>query len=398
MSRAVPNQDSSPESFARLLNRLTKTPGSYSPALDPDADPFPLPDPFAASPADDYAVRVSISRDGAAALNGSRKRPMTPVRQTRNAAEAGEISYEHALRLHSRPRATELPEPTPLPAREEKNTPPAPRLNRAQAEAKALSALRQAKNRASGNRSESSAAPKAAATTSSPSPIDRPSPTATRNSSRRTTSNKKKSEPSGSELRQAAHVATSSRPQPSQMSRKTPPSSAASSHLPANPSATASHTARKSGAGSIERRQSRTAAQDQPAISSLHSSSSSSSRLDLEVASPHLALTQRQSIVSIRLSALESEQLRERAAESGISVSAYMRSCVLEAEHLRSQVKQALAELRTLHPLPTQPQLEPPPLFSSVYLPPNPPARDIRPGLFGFLSGIAAIVLGRFQR
>ncbi len=51
--------------------------------------------------------------------------------------------------------------------------------------------------------------------------------------------------------------------------------------------------------------------------------------------------------VSVRLSEQESELLRLRAAESGLSVSAYMRSCVLEADHLRSQVKQALAQMRS---------------------------------------------------
>jgi hypothetical protein len=42
----------------------------------------------------------------------------------------------------------------------------------------------------------------------------------------------------------------------------------------------------------------------------------------------------------------ELDRLRQRAAESGVTVSAYMRSCVLEAEMLRAQVKQALAEIR----------------------------------------------------
>src|SRR5579859_5812213 len=60
----------------------------------------------------------------------------------------------------------------------------------------------------------------------------------------------------------------------------------------------------------------------------------------------NLALEQRRTIVSVRLSSLESERLRLRAAESGISVSAYMRSCVLDADHLRAQVKRALEEMR----------------------------------------------------
>jgi len=50
--------------------------------------------------------------------------------------------------------------------------------------------------------------------------------------------------------------------------------------------------------------------------------------------------------ISVRLNQEESEILRLRAAESGMTVSSYLRSCVLEADQLRAQVKQALAELR----------------------------------------------------
>lgn len=59
-----------------------------------------------------------------------------------------------------------------------------------------------------------------------------------------------------------------------------------------------------------------------------------------------LMLDFKRTTVSVRLSEQESDRLRQRAAESGMSVSAYMRSCVLEAEQLRLQVKQALAEMR----------------------------------------------------
>jgi hypothetical protein len=50
--------------------------------------------------------------------------------------------------------------------------------------------------------------------------------------------------------------------------------------------------------------------------------------------------------VTVRLSEAENVQLRQRAAEAGLTVSAYLRSCVLEAETLRAQVKEALAQLR----------------------------------------------------
>lgn len=133
------------------------------------------------------------------------------------------------------------------------------------------------------------------------------------------------------------------------------------------------------------------------------------SALALERSSGALALAQRQSIVSIRLNAIESEQLRQRAAESGISVSAYMRSCVLEAEHLRAQVKHALAELRASHTLTVAPRLNSsqldssrldtaPALLSSTQLSPHEPSTVLRSGFLGFLSGVFAIVLGRFQR
>jgi len=50
--------------------------------------------------------------------------------------------------------------------------------------------------------------------------------------------------------------------------------------------------------------------------------------------------------ITIRLSETECAQLRQRAAEAGMTISAYLRSCTLEAESLRAQVKEALAELR----------------------------------------------------
>ncbi|MGA9673022.1 MAG: hypothetical protein WBQ94_27735 [Terracidiphilus sp.] len=51
--------------------------------------------------------------------------------------------------------------------------------------------------------------------------------------------------------------------------------------------------------------------------------------------------------VTIRMSHEECAQLRKRAADAGLSVSAYLRSCTFEAEALRAQVKDALAQLRS---------------------------------------------------
>jgi hypothetical protein len=66
----------------------------------------------------------------------------------------------------------------------------------------------------------------------------------------------------------------------------------------------------------------------------------------LAPANQEIALDLRRTVVSIRLTEKEFARLRDRADESGVSVSAYMRSCVLDAETLRSQVKRALAEIR----------------------------------------------------
>jgi hypothetical protein len=50
--------------------------------------------------------------------------------------------------------------------------------------------------------------------------------------------------------------------------------------------------------------------------------------------------------VTIRMSQTECAQLHQRAAEAGLTVSAYLRSCTFEAEALRAEVKEALARLR----------------------------------------------------
>lgn len=53
------------------------------------------------------------------------------------------------------------------------------------------------------------------------------------------------------------------------------------------------------------------------------------------------------SSVTIRLDKAESAELRARAAEAGLTVSGYLRSCIFEVEELRTQVKQTLAEMRS---------------------------------------------------
>jgi len=50
--------------------------------------------------------------------------------------------------------------------------------------------------------------------------------------------------------------------------------------------------------------------------------------------------------ITIRMSKAECAQLHKRAAEAGVTVSAYLRSCTFEAESLRAMVKETLVQLR----------------------------------------------------
>lgn len=51
--------------------------------------------------------------------------------------------------------------------------------------------------------------------------------------------------------------------------------------------------------------------------------------------------------ITIRMSKAECAQLHQRAAEAGLTISAYLRSCTFEAESLRAMVKDTLAQLRS---------------------------------------------------
>jgi hypothetical protein len=56
--------------------------------------------------------------------------------------------------------------------------------------------------------------------------------------------------------------------------------------------------------------------------------------------------------VTVRLTRSEDDRLRQRAAEAGMTISAYLRSCAFEVETLRAQVKQTIADLRHTEPPP----------------------------------------------
>lgn len=51
--------------------------------------------------------------------------------------------------------------------------------------------------------------------------------------------------------------------------------------------------------------------------------------------------------ITIRVTAEEQAQLHQRANAAQLSVSAYLRSCIFEAESLRTQVKEAVAKMQS---------------------------------------------------
>lgn len=68
--------------------------------------------------------------------------------------------------------------------------------------------------------------------------------------------------------------------------------------------------------------------------------------------------------ITIRLSQPEAEQLRQRASEAGMTISAYLRSCAFEVESLRAQVKTTLAEMKAVNQRPPAEEKRKKPAFS----------------------------------
>jgi hypothetical protein len=69
-----------------------------------------------------------------------------------------------------------------------------------------------------------------------------------------------------------------------------------------------------------------------------------------EASRPHDAPFERNlkdASITIRMSKAECAQLHRRAADAGLTVSAYLRSCTFEAESLRAMVKDTLGQLRS---------------------------------------------------
>jgi hypothetical protein len=373
MSRVASLHDAPRESFAGLLDQLTQPAAACNTWADEDAD----------------AVRVSISGRGAAALEAERKRAMAPARvagrrSNRPAAEATEISYERALQLLSRHRSAPLPaqqiaDKRPgRPEQQEASTKEKP-LSDWQSEGPAAKAgeERKSQRRMPGASANSERAGAVAA-------ASRADSTASQSGSRK---KKQKASSHGfameaspsTPIANAAQSPSHGQHRHQETSRQDAERRSPGRHSRRSETATIrAETGKEIGletalkAVSAHRRNHSQNEMPQPMPASAPGTVVQSPRTakgesqrpstpsSLEVTRRDCALEQRHAVVSIRVNDMEFDRLRLRAAEAGLSVSAYMRSCVLEAEHLRAQVKQALAEMRSsMHPAQAPPLAAP---------------------------------------
>jgi hypothetical protein len=67
---------------------------------------------------------------------------------------------------------------------------------------------------------------------------------------------------------------------------------------------------------------------------------------------PYAQKNGRMMALTVRLTPEDCEEVRQRAKEAGMSISAYLRACALEVDQLRAQVKQMIATLREEQPEP----------------------------------------------
>lgn len=368
MSRAASVHDAPRESFAGLLDRLTQSTvaGKGRTYTDVDTDN---------DWEDADAVRVSISGRGTAALAEERKRTLTPVRTIGHncspPAEATEISYEKALRLLSQHRTAassrretsrqdlsqpgetseaafappKTAKPTASSGTEKRRTDASMRRDLKAAAAGAV-ADKQRAGTGRGSRGRRSTK-HGAALPDLPGLSELPGLSNLPHAAPRAATKAKRdaSRPAiASPPREATAPTTSGRRRPAK-------DIAAKSGSTTRRSAVVSTAqGRKSNGGDSRRHpaaQYPAAQAVKPESLEAKSDRDTAMPAALEVARRGSALEQRHAIVSIRVNDMEFDRLRLRAAESGLSVSAYMRSCVLEAEHLRAQVKQALAEMRS---------------------------------------------------
>jgi hypothetical protein len=334
MAYTVSANDSTPESFAGLLDRLTRRVGLEG----------RLEGSLEGSPADRNSDRgrnldgdldrLSISRAGAASSSGMRRRALVPVmernsRASRLSDEAMQLSYEKALRLHSRHSAAgeadlELPrDKTPnsntsqtAGAGFEYRGTEAPEIGSAGSVRKTISTAQ--RGITPGNTQGVAARRTRGYESDTQQIID----------------------PGVSEISKKNAVVRRAGPRASiKLSQNVEPAKSRSK----SSTAAAFAVARSRSTPSSRASRGKRGVAAQPLTSE---DPKQAKELGLEISQLNRSLEHRHAVVSMRLSDSELDRLRHRAAESGISISAYMRSCILDAEGLRSQVKQALVEMR----------------------------------------------------
>jgi hypothetical protein len=356
MSRTVDAHDSTSDSFSALLDRLTsrgRQENAHSDSASNVAVDFDSPVASAFDSSFDSAFgsdRYSGSSSKAVSPARSRRRSVSPVMELKptmgkTASDSALLSYEKALRIHGRhsrmpdfdsdsdsalPKV-DAPRGNPAPVRPQTQT-GGKRTIQKPIPKRAIPQVVPSGN--SGHHAvEAQPVRKTAATIPSQATRQQPAgrdrkPPISQDALRSKTASSRRSAPKA-EVIPAASPELSTQTRPAARSSASPQPTAhrksqGKINLPLTPRKGQQKSGEKRGARGPEAHE----------------------NLKLELQQHSLQLEHRRAILSIRLSDQESEQLRHRAAESGLSVSAYMRSCVLDAEHLRTQVKQALAEMR----------------------------------------------------
>lgn len=325
MNRTVSSNRAGGESFEGLLERLTRGAGSGDAQANLDSS------------------FVSGSNAGATSSPGTRRRTLAPVTEAKSGvskADSMPLSYEKALRLHARRNLvadTVLRNPVEVDESSTRRTSAA--TNEAINQVLIQDQERTSAGRRARRRQAASSEARSKVDASTPAKLPRDSRTA----ARKNCLGEPKAQSAGQSSASQSSVRSSARS--SLRSRDMQPPAARGPAKAAKAHKTLPHdkSSKNSGAAAELKAPSRRLSRTMPAKTA---TPLRPKELQLELQHGNLQLEHRHAVVSIRLNDAEIERLRQRAAESGISVSAYMRSCVLDAEHLRAQVKQALAEMR----------------------------------------------------
>ena len=352
MSRFAVERDPAPDSFAGLLDHLTREAVSGKASRGLGRGPQPEretgsgsgPNSSARTTPTTAATAPVAAPPAPRAGRGIAGRALLPVSEAKTgrakaAAGAAALTYEEALRIHNR-RASPSKEEIPL-------SPTKPRKPE-KVEKPPLAASRDAGPKANGTAQNGDApAPQRVVP-------DRKTPAkpanAPRRRSKKTASppsleprpaddrDTRRHDPAGTAKKSSAHPGSS--PRRAAKVGKTKP--IPEEHIPRALHASVDSVEYPPSLGSIGTDRDLRGVP----VSEINPGDGSIQRIHGAQALANTQLAQRRVIVSLRLTDGEFARLCDRAQESGITVSAYMRSCIVDADQLRAQVKQALAQIR----------------------------------------------------